>query len=49
MSKKLALKVTLQWLYDNQPAALAISPTGEVLAEADDLDTVFTASLVINF
>jgi len=49
MNKTLALKVSLQWLYDNEPAALAISPSGEVLAEADDLDSIFTASLVVNF
>jgi len=49
MSKRLALKVSLQWLYDHDPAALVLSPTGEVLAEADDLDSIFTASLVINF
>jgi putative salt-induced outer membrane protein YdiY len=49
MTTHLALKVSLQWLYDNEPAALVLSPTGEVLAEADDLDTIFTASLVVNF
>jgi len=49
MSNHLALKVSLQWLYDNEPAALAISDSGEVLREADDLDTIFTASLVVNF
>ena len=49
MSKRLALKVSLQWLYDHQPAALAVSPTGVVLAEADSLDTVFTATLAVNF
>ena len=49
MNKRLALKVSLQWLYDNEPAALAISDDGEVLAEADELDSIFTASLVVNF
>ena len=49
MSNHLALKVSLQWLYDNEPAALAISDSGVVLREADDLDTIFTASLVVNF
>jgi putative salt-induced outer membrane protein YdiY len=49
MNKHLALKVSLQWLYDNEPAALVLSPTDEVLVEADDLDSIFTASLVVNF
>ena len=48
MSKHLALKVSLQWLYDHEPAALSIS-SGEVLVEADNLDSIFTASLVVNF
>jgi putative salt-induced outer membrane protein YdiY len=50
MSKKLALKVSLQWLYDHEPAIIGVpSPNGPVPDRADSLDTVFTASLVINF
>ncbi len=59
MSRRLALKVSLQWLYDHQPAFKEIDlldapppagvKTGTVLAQLDDLDTIFTASLVVNF
>lgn len=50
MSKRLALKVSLQWLYDHEPAIIGIpSPSGPVPHEADSLDTLFTASLVVNF
>lgn len=57
VSERLALKVGLQWLYDNKPSVTAIelfdstgANTGEtVLFELDDLDTIFTASLVVNF
>ncbi len=59
MSKRLALKVSLQWLYDHQPAFKQIDlldapppagvKTGTVLDELDTLDTIFTASLVVNF
>lgn len=57
MSKRLALKASLQWLYDNQPSFVGVGlldglgvPTGStVLVELDELDTVFTTSLVINF
>jgi putative salt-induced outer membrane protein YdiY len=59
MSRRLALKLTLQALYDHQPAfreidLLAPPPpggakTGTVLVELDTLDTIFTASLVVNF
>jgi hypothetical protein len=52
MSKRLALKVSLQWLYDNQPALIAVPLNGsgpDVYLEADDLDTIFTTSLVVNF
>jgi len=59
MSRRLALKVTLQSLYDHQPAFRAIdllappppggAKIGTVLDELDTLDTIFTASLVVNF
>ncbi len=59
MSRLLALKVSLQWLYDHEPAFKEIdlldapppggTKTGTVLAQLDDLDTIFTASLVVNF
>jgi len=59
MSKRLALKVSLQWLYDHQPAFQQIDllnapppvgvKTDTVLDQLDTLDTIFTASLVVNF
>lgn len=59
MSRRLALKVSLQWLYDHQPAFQeidlfdALPPAGvkidTVPDELDSLDTIFTASLVVNF
>lgn len=61
MNEHLALKVSLQWLYDNEPSfelinLYDIDPglpgavlLGEVPEELDDLDTILTASLVINF
>lgn len=57
MSARLALKVSLQWLYDNEPSFESIADPGDLLpplgptasAQLDDLDTVFTASLVANF
>ena len=59
MSRRLALKVSLQWLYDHEPAFQEVdllnapppggTKTGTVLAQLDDLDTIFTASLVVNF
>lgn len=57
MSDRLALKVSLQLLYDREPALGALplldptgSPTGEtVLAELEELDTALTVSLVANF
>ncbi|OLC54135.1 MAG: hypothetical protein AUH92_04620 [Acidobacteria bacterium 13_1_40CM_4_69_4] len=59
MSGRLALKVSLQWLYDHEPAIQEIDlldapppvgvKIGTVLARLDDLDTIFTASLVVNF
>jgi len=59
MSKRLALKVSLQWLYDHQPAFGMFDlfdkepsrggvKSGSVTHELDTLDTVLTASLVVN-
>ncbi len=57
ISPRLALKVSLRLLYDNQPSLEALplflpdgSPSGEsVLVELDELDAIFTSALVINF
>lgn len=57
MTERLALKVALQLLYDHQPGFVGVpifrptgTPTGDVaLAELDDLDSIFTVSLVANF
>ena len=56
MSERLALKVSLQLLYDNRPAlgeVLLVQDdfvTGErVLAELDSLDSILTISLVASF
>ena len=60
MTTRLALKVSLRWLYDNSPAIREldlydISPDNggvkqtTVTEELDELDTIFTTSLVINF
>jgi len=57
MSEKLALKVGLRFLYDNMPALQELplefpagTPTGDLVTTGlDDLDTIFTASLVVNF
>jgi len=56
INKRLALKVSLQWLYDNEPASVEVdlfdttgTKIGTVLAELDELDTIFTTSLVVNF
>jgi putative salt-induced outer membrane protein YdiY len=57
MSAHLALKVSLQFLYDNEPSFESVdlenplgTPTGQsVLVQLDELDTIFTTSLVINF
>ena len=59
MSKRLALKVSLQWLYDNDPAIKELDlydfdpdkggvKQGTVTVELDELDSIFTTSLVIN-
>jgi putative salt-induced outer membrane protein YdiY len=57
MNARLALKVGLQLLYDNQPAFAAVPvlgpddrPTGEVVPfELDELDSVLNVALVIDF
>jgi hypothetical protein len=59
MSDMLALKVSLQWLYDNLPSNTSVrlldapggteQPDSPVLVPLDDLDTIFTTSLVVNF
>lgn len=57
MSKKLALKASLEWQYFNQPANAAVALenplgtlTGEVVFEQlRKLDTIFTTLLVVNF
>ena len=57
MSTRLALKVSLQLLYDNEPSFESIADPGDLLppvgptasAQLDDLDTIFTASLVAYF
>jgi len=60
MSTHLALKVSLQWLYDHAPASRSldlydINPDNggvvqsTVTEELDELDSIFTTSLVINY
>ena len=58
MNKTLALKVSLQWLYDHEPSYSEINlfdpgdlttPIGTVLYQLEELDTIFTTSLVVNF
>lgn len=57
LTEKLALKVSLAWLYNNLPAVRELElrptadapPTGTVVDQLDELDTVFNASLVVNF
>lgn len=57
ISQLLALKSSLQILFDNQPSFVEVplefpagTPTGEtVLAELDQVDSVFTVALVFNF
>ncbi|HEX5042297.1 MAG TPA: DUF481 domain-containing protein [Candidatus Polarisedimenticolaceae bacterium] len=57
MTKRLALKASLKWLYDAQPSFEAVPlqdtlgvPTGELaLVELENLDTIFTTSLVLNW
>ena len=55
MTERLALKVSLQLLYDNEPAFEAVPrefpagvPAGDtVLVQLDELDTIFSAALVV--
>ncbi len=61
MSTHLALKVSLQWLYDRQPALKEVDlfappgpptvtvPTQKVVTEVDSLDSIFTTALVIKY
>jgi putative salt-induced outer membrane protein YdiY len=58
ISSHLALKVSLQWLYDNAPSFKEVNlyapadlttPIGTVLVELDELDTLFTTALVIKY
>ena len=53
MSQRLALKLSLQWLYDNEPSfdIIPFSDFGGVDQpfQLDELDQIFTASLVVNF
>lgn len=56
INSRLALKVSLQWLYNNFPALEEIDlfdPDGELVgsvrARKEKLDTIFNTSLVINF
>ena len=53
----LALKVSLLWLYNNVPAFRQLElrpsageePIGTVLQQLDELDTIFSVSLVVDF
>ena len=51
--KHMALKVGLQFLYDNQPALTSVTVLGDneapLLLELDELDTIFSTSLTITF
>lgn len=53
LSKKVALKVSLTLLYDNQPVVVDVQPvlpaTQVAQFEYDKLDTILIAALVINF
>ena len=54
MTKTVALKFGYAMIYDNQPATVLIpldsgAPGGELPYEADTTDTIFTASVVLNF
>jgi hypothetical protein len=58
LTDMLALKVTLNWLYNNVPAFREYPllegdpPTDQgntVLVQLDELDTIFSVSLVLNF
>lgn len=57
INKTLALKASLQLLYDNQPGLIGIVVPGEpgsggdgrIVIERDDLDSVLSVALVVNF
>jgi hypothetical protein len=56
MSERLALKTSLQWLYDNEPSfgTVTVDSNGApvvpaVLYQLDELDTIFNVSLVVDF
>ena len=54
LTKRLALKATYTLLYDNQPVVQPIDDLGTpafdpVFFEYDELDTIFTANLVLTF
>lgn len=57
ISNHLALKVALQFLFDNQPAVVAVpitlpngNPSGfTALAELDEVDSIFTVSLLVTY
>ncbi len=57
LTEKLAIKVSLLWLYNNVPAlrelelrpAVDAPPSGTVVEQLDELDTIFSVSLVLNF
>ncbi|MEZ4416218.1 MAG: DUF481 domain-containing protein [Gemmatimonadota bacterium] len=51
MSQRLALKTSLQLLFDNQPALVSVplSAGGTVLAPLGKTDSVFTVAIVANF
>jgi putative salt-induced outer membrane protein YdiY len=53
LTQKLALKVSLTLLYDDQPVVVDVPPVAPATAPAqfefDKLDTILTAALVVNF
>jgi putative salt-induced outer membrane protein YdiY len=50
MTSRVALKVSYLLLFDNQPAILVVAPgPPPVLDEREELDQVFTTSLVVNW
>ncbi len=50
MSERLALKTSLQILYDKDPALTAVPlGNGEVLTPLDKVDSIFTVAVVVNF